>query len=197
MAGTLTLRGVSRKEGRSSRAPSDSGPRGFAGRERCGTLRRMAWIAAATSSEDLDLGRQLWREYARVIDDPAWFPDFEPELAELGKMYAPPGGAFLLAWEGKELAGCGALRRLDDQLGEMRRVYVRSQFRGRGIARTLSVFLMGEARRIGYAAVRLDIPPKMAGGIKLYESLGFQSIPTYASQPAGAICMEARVRLRR
>lgn len=158
----------------------------------------MARIAAAATSEELDLGRQMWREYARTIDDPAWFPGFETELADLGRIYAPPGGAFLLAWEGKELAGCGALRRLDDELGEMRRVFVRSQFRGRGIARTVSVALMGEARRIGYGAVRFAIPAvfadKMADGIKLYESLGFRQIPPTAAQPAGAFCMEARVR---
>jgi ribosomal protein S18 acetylase RimI-like enzyme len=53
---------------------------------------------------------------------------------------------------------------------------------------------MGEARRLGYGAVRLDIPPKMAEAIKLYESLGFRSIPAYAAQPPGALCMEARVR---
>ena len=71
---------------------------------------------------------------------------------------------------------------------------MRPAYRGKGLARTISMALMGEARRIGYSAVRLDIPPKMAEAIKLYASLGFSPIPAYGAQPAGAICMEARVR---
>jgi GNAT superfamily N-acetyltransferase len=154
----------------------------------------MARIAAAATPAEFDLGRELWREYAKAIDDPAWFPGFEAELADLHKTHAPPDGLFMLAWEGNEPAGCGALRRLDEDHAELRRVFVLPKFRGRGLARTISVSLMGEARRLGYAAVRLDIPPKMAEAIKLYESLGFRAIPPYASQPPGALCMEARVR---
>ena len=154
----------------------------------------MARITTATTPDDLDLAREMWREYARVVDDPAWFPGFEPELAELGTTYAPPGGTFLLAWEGNDLAACGALRRLDDDSSEIRRVFVRPRFRGRGLARTISMSLMGEARRIGYATVKLDVPPKLSEGLKLYQSLGFSEIPAYAGQPAGAICLEARVR---
>jgi GNAT superfamily N-acetyltransferase len=154
----------------------------------------MARIAAATTMAEHELARELWREYARVIDDPAWFPSFERDLAEIATTYGPPGGAFLLAWEGTELAGCGALRRLDGEAAELRRVYVRPPFRGKGIARTVSMALMGEARRLGYALVRLDIPPRMSEAKRLYESLGFKPIPPYAGQPAGALCMEARVR---
>jgi len=155
---------------------------------------KMARITTATTTDDLDLARELWREYARVVDDPAWFPGFESELAELGKMYGPPDGTFLLAWEGSELAACGSLRRLDADTAELRRVYVRPKFRGRGLARTISMALMGEARALGYSVVRLDIPPKLSEGLKLYQSLSFRPIPPYAAQPPGAICMEARVR---
>ncbi len=151
-------------------------------------------MTPVTTPAEQDLAREMWREYARVIDDPAFFPQFERDLAEIGTTYAPPGGTFVLAWEGNELAGCGALRRLDDEAAEVRRVYVRPAFRGRGIARTISMALMGEARRIGYALVRLDIPPRMSEAKKLYASLGFRSIPPYAGQPEGALCMEARVR---
>jgi GNAT superfamily N-acetyltransferase len=154
----------------------------------------MARLTAATNAADLELARTMWREYARVVDDPAWFPGFDAELAELASMYGPPGGTFLLAWEGDELAACGALRRIDEDAGEVRRVYVRPKFRGRGLARSISMALMGEARRIGYASVKLDVPPKLAEGVKLYQSLGFTQIPAYAGQPAGAVCMEARVR---
>jgi putative acetyltransferase len=154
----------------------------------------MARLTTAATPDELHLAREMWREYSRVVGDPAWFPGFEAELAELGSMYGPPGGTFLLAWEGNELAACGGLRRIDADVGELRRVYVRPKFRGRGLARTISMSLMGEARRIGYAAVRLDVPPKLAEGLKLYQSLGFSPIPAYAGQPAGAICMEARVR---
>jgi putative acetyltransferase len=154
----------------------------------------MARITTAANAAEHDLAREIWREYSRVIDDPAWFPEFERDLAEIGKTYGPPGGTFLLAWEGNALAGCGALRRLDDEAAEIRRVYVRPPFRGKGLARTISMALMGEARRLGYAVTRLDIPPRSAEAIKLYESLGFRPIPPYAGQPPDALCMEARVR---
>ncbi len=154
----------------------------------------MARLTTAAASEEMNLAREMWREYARVVGDPAWFRGFESELAGLSTMYGPPGGLFLLAWEGNELAGCGGLRRMDDDVAELRRVFVRPQFRHRGLARTISMALMGEARRIGYVSVRLDIPPKLSDGIRLYQSLGFGVIPPYAAQPPGAICMEARVR---
>lgn len=154
----------------------------------------MARLTPAVTAGDLDLAREMWREYARFVNDPAWFPGFEAELAELGRAYGPPGGTFLLAWEGAELAGCGGLRRLDDQAAELRRVYVRSGFRGRGLARTISMALMGEARRLGYSVVRLDGSPKQLGGLKLYESLSFRRIPPYGTHPPEAICLEARVR---
>jgi len=158
----------------------------------------MARIAPVTTPQELDLARELWREWAQLIDDPAWSRVFEADLADLAKIYGPPGGVFMLAWEGKDLAGGGALRRIDDELCEMQRVYVRPKLRGRGLARSLSVALMGEARRMGYGAVRFAIPAdfvaKLAGGIKLYESLGFRRIPTYAGNLPDAVCMEARVR---
>lgn len=157
----------------------------------------MARFAAATSQE-LDLARELWREWAKMIDDPAWTQVFRADLEDLDEIYGPPGGVFMLAWEGKELAGGGALRRIDDELCEMQRVYVRPRLRGRGLARGLSVALMGEARRMGYGAVRFAIPAgfagKLAGGIKLYEKLGFRRIPTYGNNPPDAVCLEARVR---
>jgi putative acetyltransferase len=155
---------------------------------------RMARITPVRTASEQELAREMWREYARVVDDPAFFPAFERDLATIAMTYGPPGGTFLLAWEGNELVGCGALRRLDDEAGELRRVYVRPPFRGRGLARTISTALMGEARRLGYALVRLDIPPNMAEAKRLYASLGFRPIPPYAGQPQGALCMEARVR---
>lgn len=154
----------------------------------------MARLAMARTPEELELGRELWREYAAVIRDPAWLPDFDAELRSLGETYAPPGGVFLLAWEGDELAGCGALRRLDAERCEMRRVFVRPPHRGRGLARTISVALLGEARRLGFAIVRLDVSPDMAEATKLYESLGFRTVPAYPGAPGDATCMEARVR---
>ena len=158
----------------------------------------MSRIAIAAKPQDLELGRQMWREYAQMIEDPAWLPGIEAELAGIGNIYAPPGGTFVLAYEGQEAAGCGGLRRIDDEVCEMARVFVRPQFRGHGIARSISVALMGEARRIGYGVLRFAIPgalaTTMAGGIKLYESLGFRPIPPYGKHPPGAFCMEARVR---
>lgn len=155
---------------------------------------RMARIAAARTVQDFEHGRELCREWRQMIADPAWQPGIESDLPAIDRVYGPPAGALLLAWEGPELAGCGALKRIDDEWCEIAWVFVRDRFRGRGLARTLSVALMGEARRIGYGAVRFAIPAVFAGGINLYESLGFRPTPPRAGLPPGGVCMEARVR---
>ena len=149
-------------------------------------------LIQATSQEDIPQARQLFEEYAAGLGISLCFQNFDQELAELPGGYAPPSGRLLLAEEGNEVMGCVALRKIADGVGEMKRLYVRPAFRGRGLGRTLTEKLIAEAVLIGYTSMRLDtLPGKMDQAIAMYRSLGFQEIAPYYKNPvAGATFME-------
>jgi putative acetyltransferase len=149
-------------------------------------------IAPARTPGDIGEARRLFREYQTSIGIDLCFQNFEQELAELPGRYAPPRGALLLA-RGLEnaIAGCVALRPLEEEICEMKRLYVRDAFRGRGAGRLLAEEVIGEARRIGYRRMRLDTLPSMRRAIPLYRSLGFTDIPPYTENPVeGALFLE-------
>ena len=146
----------------------------------------------AESAPDIQQARELFEEYAAWLGINLCFQNFDKELVELPGDYAPPCGRLFLAVDGDEVIGCVALRKIDDRAGEMKRLYVRPQFRGRGLGRTLTEKLIAEAKQIGYAKLRLDtLPGKMDQAIAMYRSLGFQDIAPYYKNPvAGATFME-------
>ena len=142
--------------------------------------------------EYIENTRALFREYAAWIEIDLCFQGFEKELAELPGEYAPPNGRLLLAFHEAELAGCVALRKKDEAICEMKRLFVRDAFRGKGIGVNLIEMIIREAKDIGYQRMRLDtIPPKMNDAIGLYRSFGFNEIDPYYDNPIpGAIFME-------
>ncbi len=136
----------------------------------------MITIAAAN---DLNIVRELFAEYARSLDVDLSFQDFDRELATLSEFYE----RILVAYEGNHAAGCVALRRLDADTCEMKRLYVRPEFRGRNLGRSLAERIIEEARQCGYACMRLDTLPTMTAAIPLYQSLGFVEIAPYRFNP--------------
>jgi ribosomal protein S18 acetylase RimI-like enzyme len=143
---------------------------------------------------DFDAARELLREYAAALGFDLCFQGFEEELAGLEVQYARPGGALLLACDGSTLVGCVGLRRFEPGIGEMKRLYVRPQYRGRSIGRALAEAAVAEARALGYGAVRLDTVPWMTEAIALYELLGFRDVAPYRPNPIpGARYMELRL----
>jgi len=148
-------------------------------------------IRPARSGPELDAVRALFREYERWADAPVCFAGFERELAELPGEYAPPGGALLLALEDGAPAGCVGLRPLPDGAAEMKRLYVREAFRGRGLGRRLAEAVIAAARAAGYATLRLDSLPKMRAALAMYADLGFVPRGPYAAEPTpGAVRLE-------
>src|ERR687897_1894046 len=95
-------------------------------------------IVEAASTADYAIGRELFEEYARAIDVDLCFQDFAAELDRLSVMYAAPAGALLLARSGSQVAGCVGLRKLRDDICEMKRLYVRPEFRGRHFGRRMA-----------------------------------------------------------
>jgi len=120
------------------------------------------------------------------------FQNFEQELATLPGDYAPPHGRLLLAEYESTLAGCVALHEWEAGICEMKRLYLRPSFRGKGLGRVLAEAIITEARNIGYQRMRLDtIEPIMKDAVEMYRKLGFREIAPYRLNPiAGAMYME-------
>ena len=143
----------------------------------------MARLVEATGAAQVAVVRELFAEYARAVDEPCCFAGFERELDSLPGEYR----LFLL----EDAAGCVAVRFLDRQTAEMKRLYVRAAHRGRGLGRVLAEAAIAAAREAGCARIVLDTLPKMREAQALYGMLGFKPIAPYLENPTpGALCFE-------
>ena len=149
-------------------------------------------IRQAETEDDLAHVREIFREYESSLGLDLCFQGFEDELKNLPGKYSKPHGRLYLARVGNAIAGCIALRPLDSNACEMKRLFVRESFRGLSLGRILIEKVIDDARKIGYSAMRLDtFPPKMGKAVQLYESYGFREIaPYYDNSNEGVLYME-------
>jgi putative acetyltransferase len=154
-------------------------------------VRALALVQAETPAQ-IAQARELFLEYAQSLGFSLCFQSFDQELAGLPGDYAPPEGRLLLAEYEGQLAGCVALHKLDPSICEMKRLYLRPQFRGKGLGRALADRIIAEARHIGYHRMRLDtVEPVMKDAVAMYRKLGFKEIAPYCPNPmAGVVYME-------
>ena len=143
----------------------------------------MIQIINAREQDQYQKVRELFTQYADSLDFDLEFQGFSQELATLPGHYAPPDGCILLAAESGRIVGCVALRPLEDKICEMKRLYVKSDYRGRGIGRMLACAIIDRAREIGYAKMRLDTIATMQEARTLYYSLEFKNIKAYRYSP--------------
>jgi putative acetyltransferase len=151
-------------------------------------------ISQATSAEEIAAIRELFEEYAGSLGIDLSYQGFPKELADLPGAYAPPLGRLLLATDEGISAGCVALRPVDNQTCEMKRLFVRPERQGVGAGRMLAARVITEARSIGYLTILLDTLPSMKSALRLYESLGFVRRRPYFQTPIeGNVFMELRL----
>ena len=140
-------------------------------------------IRHATSAGDIAVAKRLFEEYAAWIAIDLSFQNFAEELRRLPGDYAPPRGALFLAWADARPAGCVAVRRIDDDTCEMKRLYVRDSFRGLSAGEQLAREAIEWARAASYRRMLLDTLPSMRAAHRLYERLGFRETPAYRFNP--------------
>ena len=142
----------------------------------------------------MQLARELFVEYQDCLEFDLSFQDFEHEMACLPGQYAPPTGCILFAKHKGNIQGCVALRKLGSVTCEMKRLYVKSEYRGLGIGRRLAEAVIEAAKELNYQFMRLDFVSPRPAAQRLYESLGFKEIEPYESIPLdGAVFMELRL----
>jgi len=148
-------------------------------------------IRQALGEEGIAIARGLFREYEAELGIDLCFQGFERELAGLPGEYAPPSGRLLLAWVEDRPVGCVALRRIEEGVCEMKRLYLEPSSRRGGWGRRLTMALIREARAIGYHRIRLETLPVMQAAVALYRTLRFRDIPAYLHNPIeGALYLE-------
>lgn len=148
----------------------------------------------ATNNQHFTDAGQLFREYASSLEIDLSFQDFAKELTLIAVQYNKPAGALILAYSGTHAVGCAAVRKLDDETAELKRMYVQPQFRGLKIAQKLLQLSLDIAKDLHYKKIRLDTIPSMKPAQKLYLSNGFYEIEPYRFNPVeGTIYMEKKL----
>ena len=154
----------------------------------------MTKIFPAQTEEDFNTAKELLVEYVDSLGFDLNFQDFEKEMADLSSHFTPPEACLLLAKYESRVAGCVALKRFENNICEMKRLYVKPQFQGMGIGRALAEAVIKQARINGYNCMRLDMVLPREAARSLYLSLGFEDIEPYRYNPMEkAVFMELKL----
>ncbi len=144
------------------------------------------YVKAATKAE-YDAAVSLFEEYASWLNIDLCFQHFSDELAQINNIYAPPSGGIILAKAADVYIGCAGIRRIDDSVAELKRMYVKPAFQQRGIGKALLQESLELAQNLQYKKVRLDTLSRLVPAITLYRQYGFYDIPAYYHNPEKSV----------
>lgn len=152
----------------------------------------MVKFKIAKSDQDFEIGKNLFQAYAKAIGIDLAFQNFDTELNNLKVQYHEPDGTlFLIYSQENQPIGCVGIRKLDDSICELKRMYLKASFRGKGIGKRMMEESIKAARKMGYEKIRLDTLATMTPAIKLYKKYDFHEIAPYRFNPIeGAIYFE-------
>ena len=145
--------------------------------------------------KELDVIRDLFREYEKELDEDICFQSFDDELKDPLKKYGPPSGDLILAYWEDEIAGCIALTGMKESGAcEMKRLFVKPSFRQNKIGKILVEELLSSAKEKNYEKMRLDTFLKLQAAVHLYQQFGFENISAYYHNPfPGVVYMEKQL----
>jgi len=140
-------------------------------------------INYAKSTKDFDKTKILFMEYAESLDFSLSFQNFEDEIECVPGKYQKPDGCIILAWEKLDCIGCVCMRPLNDTSCEIKRLYVKPTFRGRGLGQLMTRKIIRYSKERNYTKILLDTITSMKTAIKIYKSLGFVETEPYYNNP--------------
>ena len=140
-------------------------------------------IHSVHSDNDIEMVRSLFGEYEDFLQVDLSFQRFDAERSQLPGRYAPPDGDLLIAMIGKEPAGCVAMRKIEPRVCEMKRLFVRPEFWGRGLGMRLALEIIKRAKHAGYETMFLDTLNHLEAAMRLYARVGFRQRPPYYQNP--------------
>lgn len=152
-----------------------------------------SYILANTDAE-FEQAKIVFREYADELCLDLSFQNFEEELKSIKTQYGKPDGGILLIKSNEEIIGCIGVRKLENNIGELKRMYIKKAFRSKGFGKELLNKAIDLARELNYKKLRLDTLPTMNKAIKLYKEKGFVEIEAYRYNPvSGTIFFELEI----
>ena len=148
----------------------------------------------AENSNHFEDAKNLFIEYSNSLSIDLSFQDFENELKSITVQYSKPNGALILVFVNDSAIACAGIRKLDDETAELKRMFVRLEYRGQNIAQQMLVMAIDLAKKMNYKRIRLDTLPSMKAAQKLYTAFGFYEIPAYRYNPVdGTVFMEKKL----
>lgn len=140
-------------------------------------------IIAAQKENDFSEAKLLFLEYAKELNINLCFQNFDKKLKEISVRYNAPSGFLLLLKYKNEFIGCAGLRKIKDEISEMKRMYIKKEFRGKGLSKKLIEEIVSRAKKMNYKTIWLDTLPQMKEAITLYLAFGFKEIKPYRFNP--------------
>jgi len=145
----------------------------------------------AKTIEDFDQGKELFLEYASTLNIDLSFQDFTEEIESINVQYNFPKGALIIVYENEKPIGCAGIRKIEGNIAELKRMYIKPDFRGKKIGHQLMEMSLKKALDLGYCKIRLDTLPEMKNAQTLYRNYGFYEIEAYRFNPIqGTVFME-------